>query len=74
MEYQKIINFLRNETTQPSKFKTKLWVEITDDSVEYTQQMSKLIISVLSLDLIKVKPLKWWKILCQMIRGHCNMV
>ena len=28
MEYQKIINSLDNETTQPSKFRTKNWVEI----------------------------------------------
>ena len=27
MEYQKIIDLLDNTTTQPSKFKTKKWVE-----------------------------------------------
>ena len=32
MEYQKIINLLDNTTNQPSKFRTKNWVEINDDS------------------------------------------
>ena len=32
MEYQKVINFLNNEVTQPSDFKTKNWVEINDDA------------------------------------------
>ena len=31
MEYQKIINFLDNTPNQPSKFRTKTWVEINDD-------------------------------------------
>ena len=31
-EYKKIINFLDNATNQPSKFKTKNWVEIDDDA------------------------------------------
>ena len=31
MEYQKIENFLNNESNQPSKFRTKNWVEINDD-------------------------------------------
>ena len=31
MEYQKIANFLNNESTKPSKFRTKKWVEINDD-------------------------------------------
>ena len=30
--YQKIINLLGNTQDQPSKFKTKNWVEINDDS------------------------------------------
>ena len=30
MESQKIINFLDNTPNQPSKFKTKNWVEIND--------------------------------------------
>ena len=32
MEYQKIINFLENTQNEPSKFRTKDWVEINDDS------------------------------------------
>ena len=32
MKYQKMINFLDNIPTQPSKFKTKNWVEINDES------------------------------------------
>ena len=32
IEHQEIINLLDNQTTQPSKFRTKKWVEINDDS------------------------------------------
>ena len=32
MEYQKITNLLDNASNQPSKFKTKNWVEINDES------------------------------------------
>ena len=32
MEYQKIINLLDNTPNQPSKFRTKNWVKINDDS------------------------------------------
>ena len=32
MEYQKIINLLENLSNQPSKFRTKNWVEINDES------------------------------------------
>ena len=32
MEYQKIINFLDNKLNQPSKFRTKNWIEINDDA------------------------------------------
>ena len=32
MEYQKIANFLNNESNQPSKFRTKNWVEINDEA------------------------------------------
>ena len=32
MEYQKITNLLENPSNQPSKFKTKSWVEINDES------------------------------------------
>ena len=30
MEYQKIANLLGNTSNQPSKFRTKNWVEIED--------------------------------------------
>ena len=30
MEYQKIINLLDNTSNKPSKFRTKIWVEIND--------------------------------------------
>ena len=32
MEYQKIANLLDNTSNQPSKFRSKNWVEITDES------------------------------------------
>ena len=32
MEYQKIKNLLHNTPNQPSKFKTKNWVKINDES------------------------------------------
>ena len=32
MEYQKIANLIDNASDQPSKFKTKNWVEINDES------------------------------------------
>ena len=32
MEYQKIINLLDNSPNQPTKSRTKNWVEINDDS------------------------------------------
>ena len=31
MEYQKLIDLLDNTPNQPSKFKTKNWVEVNDD-------------------------------------------
>ena len=31
MEYQKIVNLLNDESSKPSKFRTKNWVEINDD-------------------------------------------
>ena len=34
MKYQKIINLLDDATNQPSKFRTKNWVEINDESRE----------------------------------------
>ena len=32
MEYQKIANLLDNASNQPSKFRTRIWVEINDES------------------------------------------
>ena len=32
MEYQRIINLLDNTPNQPTKFRTKNWVELNDDS------------------------------------------
>ena len=32
MEYQKIINLLENTPNQASKFRTKSWVEVNDES------------------------------------------
>ena len=32
MEYQKIANLLNDESNQPSKFKTRNWVQINDES------------------------------------------
>ena len=34
MEYQKIINLLDDKTNQPSKFRTRNWVEINDEPRE----------------------------------------
>ena len=32
MEYQNMINLLDNTRNQPTKFRTKKWIEINDDS------------------------------------------
>ena len=32
MEYQKVMNLLDNTSNQPSKFRTKNWVEINEES------------------------------------------
>ena len=32
MEYQKIANLLHNASNEPSKFRTRNWVEINDES------------------------------------------
>ena len=32
MEYRKLINLLDNTPNQPTKFRTKNWVEINDDA------------------------------------------
>ena len=32
MEYRKVANLIEDESKQPSKFRTKNWVEINDES------------------------------------------
>ena len=32
MEYQKIANLLNDESNKPSKFRTRNWIEINDES------------------------------------------
>ena len=45
MEYQKIANLLENVSNQPSKFRTRDWVEINDESkVSYNIILNKSII------------------------------
>ena len=34
MEYQKVTNLLDDKTNQPSKFRTKNWIEIDNESHE----------------------------------------
>ena len=49
MEYQKMINLLDNTPNQPTKLRTKNWVEINDDSrgTYSTKSQSKLKTSML---------------------------
>ena len=42
MEYQKTIILLDNKSNQPSKFRTKNWVEINDKSRRTTMLIAKL--------------------------------
>ena len=42
MEYQKTLNVLDNTSNQPSKFKTKSWVEVGDESGGCITKTSKL--------------------------------
>ena len=43
MEYQNTMNLLDNTPCQPSKLKTKIWVEINNDShIERTAPIAKL--------------------------------
>ena len=39
MEYQNIINLLGNTINEPSNFRTKVWVEINDDSCRMYSQI-----------------------------------
>ena len=52
MEYQKIANLLDNASKQPSKFRTRNWVEVNDDSRgTYTNADFKFKTTVLKSDL-----------------------
>ena len=53
MEYQKIKNLLDKTNDQPSKFRTREWVEVCDDSnrIYQTSKQIKLYISMLKLSL-----------------------
>ena len=42
MEYQKVINLLENTSNQPSKFRTKNYVEINDDAREMYNENSQI--------------------------------
>ena len=42
MEYQKIINFLENTSNQLTKFKTKNWIEINDESHDVYNTVSHI--------------------------------
>ena len=39
MEYQKIANLLNDGSNKPSKFRTKIWVEINDDVYSPNKQI-----------------------------------
>ena len=52
MEYQKIINLLDDTTNQPSKFRTRDWVEINDESkVRYDNSNIRFKTSMISSNL-----------------------
>ena len=52
MEYQKIANLLDNASNQPSRFRTKNWVEVNDDSRgTYTNADIKFKTTMLKSDL-----------------------
>ena len=42
MEYQKIINLSDNTSNQPTKFRTKEWIEINDDARRTYQTNSRI--------------------------------
>ena len=50
MKYKKIINLLDNTTNQSSKFRTKNWVEINDDSRETYIASNKIRFKILMLN------------------------
>ena len=48
MKYQKIINLLDDSTNQPSKFRTRNWAEINDESRgAYNNDDNKLIMMII---------------------------
>ena len=48
MEYQKIENLLNDESNEPSKFRTRNWVEINDESRgTYTSNDTKFKLTML---------------------------
>ena len=48
MKYQKIINLLDDLTNQPSKFRTRNWAEINDESRgAYNNDDNKLIMMII---------------------------
>ena len=47
MEYQKIINLLDNTPNQPSKFRTKTWVEINNGSRRRYNTNSQIKLTIL---------------------------
>ena len=51
MKYQKIINILDDTTNQPSKFRTRNWVEINDESGGKYDSSIKFKISMIRSDL-----------------------
>ena len=52
MEYRKIINLLDNTANQPSKFRTRNWVEINNESKEkYDNSNSRFKTSVIRSNL-----------------------
>ena len=56
MEYQEIINLLGNEVTQPSKCRTKIWVEIIGDAhrMQNTNSQIKLKITMLKSSVCEI--------------------
>ena len=64
MEYQKIINLLGNTSNQPTKFRTKTWVEKNDESRRTYNTNSQ----------IKFKTTMLKPILCDYIVMHIQLL
>ena len=58
MEYQKIVKLLDDTTNQPSKFRTRNWVEINDEQKESMITDSKIRFKIPN-DEIKFMWLQW---------------